>query len=184
MAFLAPTLPTFRRKRAKRIACAQYLPPDAFNVQFAYPAKTGNFGFVFFGEYTDSNSGKIAEIVVKCPIETSIGRQLFNMEKYTNAKLRQKSRDKSRFPGYIGEIILPAATSLTPGLARMGLVWERVGDGDTLENYLDASRVSQLASILGTNASGFPLRREFSARILNELALVVRDLQQCGIVHR
>lgn len=184
MAFLAPTLPKFRRKRTKRIACAQYLPPDAFNVQFDYPAKTGNFGFVFFGEYTDSNSGKIAEIVVKCPIETSIGRQLFNMEKYTNAKLRQKSRDKSRFPDYVGEIILPAATSLTPGLARMGLVWERVGDGDTLENYLDASRVSQLASILGTNASGFPLRREFSARILNELALVIQDLQQCGIVHR
>lgn len=184
MAFLTPALPSLRRAGHRRVICAQYLPPDSLNVAFDYPSKAGNFGYVFFGEYNDRNTGQTTEIVVKCPIETPIGRQLFNMEKHTNAKLRQKSSDKSRFAEYLGEIILPADVRLTPGLARMGLVWERVGGGETLEDYLSASRVPVLANILGTSASGFPLRRELGGRVLKELAVIVENLQQCGIVHR
>lgn len=160
------------------------MSPDAFNIEFDFPSKTGNFGGVFFGEYANISNGETAAVVVKCPVQSEIGRQLFQMEKYTNVKLQQKSKVRVRFPQYLGEVILPVGSNLTPGLIRMGLVWEQIGNGDTLEDYLRSSQVSQLASVLGTNSSGFPLRRELSAKVLYELALVLQDLQRCGIVHR
>lgn len=187
MAFTNPSrLPSFNRRRARRSVCAQYLSPDAFNVDFTSPSKIGSFGRVFFGEYADISNGETVAVVVKCPVQSEIARQLFEMEKYTNMKLRQKSKARARFPEYLGEVILPlpVGSNLTPGLIRMGLVWEQIGNGDTLEDYLKSSRVAQLASLLGTISSGIPLRRELSAKLLYELALVLQDLQRCGIVHR
>lgn len=181
-----PPLPQLHRPTKQNIICSQYLPPDALNVRFGNATKAGNFGQIFFGEYTDpaDTSAEVKDVVVKCPVASDIGRQLYAMEKYTNVKLRKKAHDKSRFPEYLGEVIVPEELSLTSGLVRLGLVWLRAGNGDTLEDYFTSSRLPQLASLLGTLTTPLPLRRDLSARILFELALILSDLQQCGIVHR
>lgn len=148
-------------------------------------SKSGNFGAVFFGQYANPSGPEAAtDVVIKCPVDSSLGRQLYGMEKHTNVKLKQKCDDKIRFPEYVGELIIPPELPVASGIARLGLVWRQAGSGDTLEQYLSSSRIGQLASLLGTVASGGSLRRELSATLLQELALMVQDLQDCGIVHR
>eukprot|EP00177_Eucheuma_denticulatum_P001784 GFKZ01003196.1.p1 GENE.GFKZ01003196.1~~GFKZ01003196.1.p1 ORF type:complete len:361 (+),score=48.99 GFKZ01003196.1:661-1743(+) len=191
MAFIhGPSLPTgstIRRSNFRRKAvCSQYLPWEALNVRFDAPSKSGNFGMVFFGEYSDpaAPSSPAEQIVVKCPVESSLGRQLYAMEKYTNKKLRQKQSENKRFPPFLGEVVISADSSVIAGLVRLGLVWKRVGDGETLEDFLVSSRLGQLGSLLGAPSVAAPLRRELSAKVLAELALVLQDLQETGIVHR
>lgn len=181
-----PNLPLPRQRRRQNLVCANYLPPERLNVQFDTITKRGNFGAVFFGEYSNPNDmeGSSTDVVVKCPRQSDLGRQLYDMEKHSNMKLRRSRLDKTRFPEYLGEVIIPADFPLAPGLFRLGLVWRRAGSGDTLEQYLTTSRIPQLASILGTTATPTPLRRDLTARILEELALIVQDFQSCGIVHR
>lgn len=167
------------------MVCAQYLSPEYINVHFESLAKAGNFGGVFFGEYKDpQNPSSDCDVVVKCPIETEIGRQLYSMEKYTNFKLRQKADNRTRFPTFLGEMIIPPECNLASGFIRLGLVWLRVGNGDTLEDFLTPYQIRQLGSLLGTGAVASPLRRPLTARLILELSLLLRDLQQCGIVHR
>lgn len=182
----APSLPRVHRRTKQSPICSQYLPSEALNVGFDSAAKAGNFGRIFFGEYIDPThlSTATRDVVVKCPIASDIGRQLYTMEKYTNVKLRQNANDKSRFPEYLGEVIIPDGLGLTPDLIRLGLVWQRVGNGDTLEDYLTSPRLTQLAGLLGVFSSEMPLRRDLCAIILCELALILKDLQQSGIVHR
>lgn len=141
---------------------------------------------VFFGEYIDpaDPSSLSEQIVVKCPVESALGRQLYSMEKYTNQKLRQKQSESKRFPPFLGEVVISAESSLIAGLVRLGLVWKRVGNGDTLEDFLVSSRLGQLGGLLGAPSMAAPLRRELSAKVLAELALVLQDLQKTGIVHR
>lgn len=169
----------------RRHVCAQYLAPEGINVRFDQMDKAGNFGGVFFGQYSDpGNPDKFMDVVVKCPIESDLGRQLYRMEKYTNAKLKQMSAKRVRFPPYLGEVIIPPGSPIASGLAPLGLVWRRVGNGDTLEDFLTTAKVSQLAGFLGVSSHESPLRRQLAAKIIFELALVLKDLQKCGIVHR
>lgn len=174
---------SFRPKR--RTICAQYLPPEFLNIQFDSLAASGSFGGVFFGEYRDPNDpSNLFNIVVKCPVETDIGRKLYNMEKYTNLKLQQKADNQTRFPPFLGEMIIPPGSNLAAKFVRLGLVWQRVGNGETLEDFLSSYRIMQLANLLGTVGLASPLRRQLCAKIILELSLLLRDLQQCGIVHR
>lgn len=182
----APSFPQARRRTKQGLVCSQCISPEALNISFDSAAKAGNFGRIFFGEYTDPVDPSTAtrEVVVKCPVASDIGRQLYAMEKYTNVKLREKANDKSRFPHYLGEVIIPEGLGLMPDLVGLGLVWQRAGSGDTLEDYFTSSRLMQLASLLGAFGNTMPLRRDLCARVLYELALILRDLQQSGIVHR
>lgn len=171
-----------------QVISAKYLSPSSLDVDFTQQFRSGNFGTVFFGVYTleggDDNQGVPVEVVVKCPVNSDIGRKLYDMERYTNLKLRSSAFSTSRFPNLLGEVIIPSEVTISPGLVRLGLVWERCGDGNTMEDYLSSGRLPQLATMLGTTSGAAPLRRQLSAKILKELALIVQDLQKSGIVHR
>lgn len=183
----APSLPSTRNPTTRRNwICSQYLPPAALNVQFDVAQKSGSFGKVFFGEFSDpvNPNALPRQVVVKCPVASTLGRQLYDMEKYTNLKLRKSRNDRIRFPQYIGEVIVPPTENVAAGLLRLGLVWERVGNGSTLEEYMSSSGISKLASTLGTAVSASPLRRHLAASVLYELCLVLEDIQKSGIVHR
>ncbi|KAI0566481.1 Protein kinase [Gracilaria domingensis] len=106
------------------------------------------------------------------------------MEKYTNLKLNNSFSEEKRFPEYVGELIIPGNFPIATGLSRLGLVWRRVGSGETLEDYINPSRISTLMSLLGAQHSTPPIRRGLAAAVLMELSLIVNDLQSCGIVHR
>lgn len=186
MAFLpAPHLPTYRPQRHRTPICANYLLPAALQVDFSSVIRNGNFGAVFFGLYNDPNSQTSpTQIVVKCPVQSTLGRELYTMEKYTNIKLQNNSPRPKRFAQYVGEVIIPPEQPVAAGLVRLGLVWRREGSGDTLESYLSSAKISQLASVLGTVAAPISLRRSLAARLIRELALMLKDIQSCGFVHR
>ncbi|CAN8076884.1 unnamed protein product [Agarophyton chilense] len=193
MAFIAFSLP-LNRKREERLTSAStrfkmatsYLSPGSLNVNFQTCSKNGSFGAIFMGEYIDPVVGTKAssDVVVKCPIKSDIGRELYNMEKYTNLKLNKSFVETKRFPEYIGEVIIPNHYPIVTGLSRLGLVWRRVGNGETLEDYINSARVSGLMSLLGVRYESSSIRRRLAASLLLELSLIVKDLQSCGIVHR
>lgn len=175
------------KKDRVQVISAKYLSSSLLDVDFTQQVRSGNFGRVFFGFYTmegGDNQDVPIEVVVKCPVNSDIGRKLYDMERYTNFKLGGTKFSTSRFPNLLGEVIIPADVTLSPGLLRLGLVWERCGDGNTLEDYLSSGRIAELATALGTTSGASPLRRQLSAKILKELALIVQDLQKSGIVHR
>ena len=187
MAFINTNpLPSKPKRQRRPCVCARYLAANDFDMSFNSVDKNGSFGAVFFGEYANSNgsSNLSTDVVVKCPVDSDFARQLYKMEKYTNAKLNDKFPETTRFPPYLGEVILPPEIPVASGLARLGLVWQRVGNGETLEEFLTGSRITQLATLLGTTATPSPLRKNCTARLLQELALIVQDIQSCGIIHR
>lgn len=168
-------------------SAARYISPTALDVDFASRFRSGSFGAVFLGHYNgaDNLDEAVDEVVVKCPVDSEMGRKLYDMERHTNMKLASKfSSSSRRFPNLVGEIIIPPTMPLSPGLARFGLVWERSTTDDTLEDFLTTSRVAELSALLGTAPTPTPLRRQLSATILRELVYIVQDLQTCGIVHR
>lgn len=166
-------------------ASANYLQPAAFTVDFSGGIQSGNFGAVFFGQYDDPGAeGALQDVVLKCPMESELGRQLYDMERHTNVKLSKADTYPRRFPYYLGEMAFSQEQRLPLGVAPMALVWRRVQPAETLELFLSSSSVDSLASILGTTASANPLRRPLCATILRELSLIVNDLQSNGIIHR
>lgn len=183
-----PTITQFqRRMHATRCPLmADYLQPTALSINFDTSTRYGSFGAVFFGQYTDpaDESQTPVDIVVKCPVESQLSRQLYDMERHTNEKLQRKISTIRRFPPFLGELVIPPSVPLVAGLARFGLVWQQAGSGDTLEQYLNEMRVSELASLLGTTPTQSPLRRQLAATLLRELSYILQDLQSCGIVHR
>lgn len=176
------------RRRGTVFLSARYISPTALEVNFANRFRSGSFGAVFLGRYNGTDNqldDSVDEVVVKCPVDSDMGRKLYDMERHTNVKLATKFSSASRrFPNLVGEIIIPPTMPLSPGLARFGLIWQRSTTDDTLEDYLSNSGVSRLATLLETIPSATPLRRQLSATILRELAYIVNDLQSCGIVHR
>lgn len=170
----------------RRQIVANYLSPASFNINFDTASTNGNFGAVFFGQYLDPVSEYTTpqDVVVKCPIASDLGRQLYNMEKHTNVKLNSNFSTDQRFPEYIGELLIPRDVPVIQGISRLGLVWRKIGTGETLEDFITTSRITQLASILRVSGNMRPVRRELAAGVLRELCLIVRDLQLCGIVHR
>lgn len=164
---------------------ANYLQPAAFTVDFTNGIQSGNFGAVFFGQYHDPGAdGPPQDVVLKCPLESELGRQLYDMERHTNMKLSKADTYPRRFPYYLGEMTFSQEQQLPLGIAPMALVWHRIQPAETLESFLSSASVEHLANILGTTASANPLRRPLCAKILRELSLVVNDLQSNGIIHR
>lgn len=165
---------------------AIFLSPNGFNISFDTATVSGNFGAIFFGQYDDLKD-EIAnpkEVVVKCPIASDLGRQLYNIERYTNLKLKRNCRNQQIFPVYMGEVIIPPEVPFSTSLSRVGLVWEKIGTGETLETYLTSHRIVQLGSVLGVSAPSSVIRRDLAAAVLKKLSLIIKDLQSCGIVHR
>lgn len=194
MAFITtPHLVSRWRKRNNQdVVCkrkqitASYLSPASFNINFDIASTNGNFGAVFFGQYLDplSECDTPQDVVVKCPIASDLGRQLYNMEKHTNIKLKGSFGTDQRFPEYIGELLIPSEIPVVQGVSRLGLVWRKIGTGETLEDFISPTRITQLASILRVSGVMRPVRRDLAAGVLRELSLIVRDIQSCGIVHR
>lgn len=172
------------RRSHKHVWSCSYLPAELLDVRYDVPSRSGSFGRVFFGSCVASD-GSDVPIVVKCPIDTSLARQLHNMETYTNRKLQRAANGSpKRFPEYLGEVIVPKDAIMAPGLLRIGLVWRLEGLGDTMEDVFTADRLAELASALGTTVAASPLRRELASAVLIELLFLVQDLQDSGIVHR
>lgn len=163
---------------------ANYLQPTAFSLDFTTLSRNGNFGAVFFGQYQDDKEEALTDVVVKVPVETELGRQLYDMERHSNSKLTRKLNPPRRFPDYLGELIIPSDTPVADGLGRLGLVWRSVNSTETLEDILSSGRIFDFATSLGTNASSSSPRRDFCGVLLRELALILQDIQSCGIVHR
>lgn len=184
LTFTNPTVITAQSQRCKTTAV--YLPPNAFSVDFTTAYSKGNFGAVFMGQYSDTDdpSGSFTNVVVKCPVEATLARKLYEMERHTNLKLQKKPSSIRRFPSYMGELIVPPETPVMSGLTRFGLVWQYSGAAESLEQYFIPSRLPQLAQILQTSAIATPLRRQLAATLIRELSYIVQELQSSGIVHR
>lgn len=160
------------RSKARFRAQYRYLSTEGLEVDFARPNSSGNFGRVYFGRYTQYQ----LDVVVKCPEDTDLARTLYEMEVYTNRKLARNYSTTSRYPKFLGEL-------RESSTRRVGLVWLRENEGETLERYLCDFHVGKLAKMLGVDSSGIP-RRRFSAALLYELLICVRQLQDCDIIHR
>ncbi len=151
---------------------SRYLSTEGLDVDFARPNSSGNFGRVYFGRYTQYQ----LDVVVKCPEDTELARTLYEMEVYTNRKLARKHSTISRYPKFLGELREPTTQ-------RVGLVWLRENEGETLERYLCGFRLVQLANMLGVDSGGVP-RRRLAAALLYELLTCVQQLQDSDIIHR
>lgn len=174
------------RKYGKRCqVSANYLQSAAFTVDFNSKIQSGNFGAVFFGQYHDPEAeGTRRDVVLKCPMESKLSQQLYDMERHTNMKLSKAGTYPRRFPLYLGETTFSPDQQLPIGVARTALVWSRIQPAETLELFLSSASLDPLANALKTTAFANPLRRPLCATLLRELALTVNDLQKIGIIHR
>lgn len=161
---------------------ASYLSPSSVDVDFSLQFRAGNFGAVFLGRLSDDYSGTDTDIVVKCPVDSDLGRKLYDMERHTNRKLA--ARPSPNFPPYLGELLIPADRPLAPGLARLGLVWQQSASTDTLEEYLTTGNIPVLAQLLSTSPAATPLRTALCGTLLRQLAVIAADIHDAGIVHR
>eukprot|EP00171_Calliarthron_tuberculosum_P014150 IDg14150t1 len=177
-AFASAPLPQQHASLRSRHRCtprAEYISTKGLDVDFSAPCAAGNFGRVYFGRY---EAPVDMEVVVKCPVGGELARALYDMELYTNQKLARAHSEQSRYARYLGQIVLPGGATGGGGDARVGLVWQREGDGDTLERYLSSARIGQLATTLGVNGYGNPLRRKLTAAVLRELLTCLQQLQR------
>lgn len=164
---------------------ASYLDTSTIEIDWRRPERRGSFGKVWFG--VETNSG--ADIVVKCPIDTDKARTLLNVEEHTNSKLVSVARKRpdiasSRWAEYLGKIIVPRDADLASGVSRIGLVWRRVGSGETLEDYLQNDRIPELGETMKVGRDSGRLRLQLAETVLVELIELLVSLGEVGIVHR
>lgn len=170
---------------ANRCDISASLQPSAFSIDFNKHVQSGSFGAVYFGQYNDpDNNGIPQDVVLKFPVESQLGQQLYEMERHTNLKLSKSDTHPRRYPTFLGELSFPPEQQMPFGIAPSALVWQRVEPAETLERFLSTTSIDSLASAFGTSAAANPLRRTLCAALLRELALIVSDLQSSGIVHR
>lgn len=120
----------------------------------AFPAV--NFGSVFLGRFSNDYSVTGTDIVVKCPVDSDLGRMLYVMEWFTNRKLA--GRSSTQFPPYLAKLLIPTARPIVQVLARLQLVWRHSASTNTVQIYLTTGKISVLAQLLSTSPSATPLR--------------------------
>lgn len=164
---------TSTRRKGECVAQTRYLSTEGLDVDFERPNKAGNFGRVYFGRYAQYQ----LDVVVKCPEDSELARTLYEMELYTNRKLARRYTALSRYPKFLGELLVDSKAR------QVGLVWLRENSGETLEEYLCDYRIGKLANLLQVDSGGVP-RRRLCAGLLYELLTCVKQLQESDIIHR
>lgn len=164
---------------------ANYLDTSTIEVDWQRPDRRGSFGKVWFGVETASGT----DVVVKCPVESEKARSLLNVEEHANTKLARISRKRgdsaeARWAEYLGKIIVPRDAELAKDVGRIGLVWRRAGDGETLEDYLQNNRIPELCQTMKVVNQTGNLRVQLAETMLVELVKLLICLDDAGIVHR
>jgi Protein kinase domain len=174
--------------RRAAVVAREYLDTASIQVDWGSPDRRGSFGKVWFG--TESTTG--TAVVIKCPVESAKARTLWDVEQHVNSKLARAVvtvGSQERVAEYLGKIIVPRDAELAGGVSRIGLVWRRVGLGETLEDFLQNNRIPELEGVMrrtGTATTPWTgrLRVELAERVLVELVELLRVLDVSGIVHR
>lgn len=133
------------------------------------PAAAGSFGEVFFGTLTKTNE----PVVLKRPRKDSTARALFRHERAINKKIDLP--DPTHWPKFLGDHTHHSQSFL---------VWRRIGDGQTLDDYLFARPPSALASAVRVPNSTAELNVPLFTCVVGQLLSALKDLHERGVVHR
>lgn len=176
-----------RKRGTVRYVIMRNLDHERFAVNWSSPNRKGSFGLVYFGIDNEDGDG----VVIKCPARSSKARSLWNVEEHVNSKLDRLfgKDDFLRWPKYMGRIDIPSKIGVSSAVQPVGLVWRMSGNGETLEDFLNGNRVSDLdriAARTGAICTAWTgsLRVQLAERVLLELILLLVDLNTAGIIHR
>ena len=178
-----PTQPTKVRpstlKRCRTDTLHQRVTPYALIEQLnkldikadlTQPAASGSFGEIFFGQLSTGEP-----IVLKKSFSSPTARSLFRTERAINRKISVTDR---HWPKYLGDYFKDSETFL---------VWSRIGDGDTLDDYIYGKPVSALNTALrvaSTPTSASRLNISAFITVTTSLLSALQELHAQGVVHR
>lgn len=162
---------------AKNDGIEFYIGED-INTNWNRPVASGNFGSVYFG----SIAGK--KCVVKCPVLEEFSLSCFDTERANNIKLSSNIGTESvPWTKMIGEVNVPENINMPRDLARIGIVWEKEGDGATLEDYLTKGK--NLESVLNVQEQrGSSIKKELCKSVMGQLLIALEQMHDIGIMHR
>ena len=171
-----------RRARQTWLAELQFYQGKDLRINWKKPIASGNFGSVFYGSTPDGR-----HCVVKCPVLDEFALALFDTERAVNIKLSQQTGQMSvPWAKMLGEVTIPEPTPIDYNLARIGIVWEKEGQGVTLEEYL--SSAIDLYSVLSCRETPLQaknlLQPELCRNVLGQMLIALIQVQEKGIVHR
>jgi len=175
-----------RRARQTWVAELQFYQGNELRIDWKKPIASGNFGSVFYGSTPDGR-----HCVVKCPVLDEFALALFDTERAVNIKLSQQTGKKEStgslpWATMLGEVTIPEPTPIDSNLARIGIVWEKEGQGVTLEEYLSSGK--DLYGVLLCRETPLQaknlLRPELCRNVLGQMLIALIQVQEKGIVHR
>lgn len=169
-----------RRRRVRDVPCAVLgdQAVELSNVEWGEPKGEGSYGSVFFGFCGRQG----CKIVVKCPKDVPLAKNLIETEKYVNKKL---SVMDGRWAEYLGSYPVPMGVDIPAGTLRTCLVWKMEGDGSSLEDFLmkkPKENLSQAVRVYEDSSSR--LNYATCKAVMRELLIAVAEMHDKGIMHR
>jgi len=146
-----------------------------YSVDWDTPTTSGSFGDVWFGAHIESG----VPVVLKAAKPLDLAVKLLDQEIYVSKKLRSVADNLQT------SVPWPTFRECIEYKSKPVIVWDKAGQGCTLQQYICEMPINQICSALGTSCTaGNIIQVALFKRVVGELLRAIVLLQENGIYHR